>query len=183
MILPWLPCTDATLNPLDARLLALKLIAEQNLREWRFEFDHARRRFGCCKYAQKAITLSRPLTLLNTEVEVRDTILHEIAHALTPGDGHGARWRAACMRLGAKPQRCYRDNEVVAPPRRAAAYRYGCAPCGWWVERHRLVANRYICGKCGGGLQYQHKASGAAFIVARERGIPRVSAIVEGKPL
>jgi hypothetical protein len=34
---------------------------------WRFRFDHARRRFGCCRYGPKLITLSRPLTLLNGE--------------------------------------------------------------------------------------------------------------------
>ena len=158
-------------NPLDARLLALRLLAEHGLPDWRFEFDHARRRFGCCRYRKKTITLSRPLCLLNSEDQVRDTLLHEIAHALTPGDGHGARWQAACRRIGAKPQRCYGDHEVVTPPQRPAAYRYGCRGCNWWVDRRRLVANRYVCGKCRGGLVYEHKASGQAFaVVAQGRG-------------
>lgn len=153
------------MNPLDARHLALTLMAEHGLHDWRFEFDHARRRFGCCKYRSKIISLSRPLTLLNDVTQVNDTILHEIAHALTPGNGHGAKWRAACVRVGARPQRCYAETEVTAPPRRPAAYRYGCRPCAWWVERRRLVANRYICGKCGGKLIYEHKATGRAFRV------------------
>src|SRR5215207_599997 len=98
---------------------------------WRFRFDNARRRFGSCRSREKVITLSRPLTLLNGEEQVRDTILHEIAHALTPDDGHGPQWRAKCREVGARPERCYGEAEVVAPPRRAAPYRYGCRPCGW----------------------------------------------------
>jgi predicted SprT family Zn-dependent metalloprotease len=168
-------------NPLDARHLALELIAAHGLTEWRFGFDHARRRFGCCKYRAKLITLSRPLTLLNPVDQVRDTLLHEIAHALTPGDGHGAKWRAACVRLGARPKRCYGEQEVVAPPRRAAAYRYGCRPCAWWVDRRRLVANRYVCAKCGGSLVYEHKTSGQAYQVERRAGRPRV--VAAGDPL
>ncbi len=32
-------------------------------------------------------------------------LLHEIAHALTPRDGHGPKWRAMCVRVGARPTR------------------------------------------------------------------------------
>ena len=113
---------------------------------WRFRFDHARRRFGSCRYRQKLITLSRPLTILNPEEQVRDTLLHEIAHALTPGDGHGARWKRKCREIGARPQRCYTDASVLSPPRRPAPYQYGCPACDWWVERRRLMAGgRFVC--------------------------------------
>ena len=51
----------------DARNLATELMRQHGLIDagWRFRFDHARRRFGSCRYAEKAITLSRPLVLLN----------------------------------------------------------------------------------------------------------------------
>jgi predicted SprT family Zn-dependent metalloprotease len=130
---------------------------------WRFRFDHARRRFGSCRFKEKLITLSRTLTLLNPEGQVRDTVLHEIAHALTPGDGHGPRWKARCAEIGALPNRCYDEVAVVSPPRRAAPYRYGCRPCGWWVERRRIVAGNYVCSKCRGPVLYEVKATGECF--------------------
>ena len=56
---------------------------------WSFQFDHSKVRFGKCNYTKKEISLSRHLVQLNSEAEVRDTILHEIAHALAPrGAGH-----------------------------------------------------------------------------------------------
>jgi predicted SprT family Zn-dependent metalloprotease len=136
---------------------------------WRFRFDNARRRFGSCRSRDKAITLSRPLTLLNGEEQVRDTILHEIAHALTPDDGHGPAWRAKCREVGAKPERCYGEDDVVAPPRRPAPYRYGCSPCGWWVDRRRINTGNFVCAKCRGTLLYELKATGELFKVSVER--------------
>jgi predicted SprT family Zn-dependent metalloprotease len=147
-----------TLHPHDATQLARLLMSHHGLSGWTFRFDHARRRFGSCRYGEKAITLSRPLTLLNDLEQVRDTILHEIAHALCPGDGHGPRWKAACHRLGAKPLRCYTDQSVRSPARSAARYRMGCERCDWWVDRRRQHARgRYVCRRCQGPLVYQDK--------------------------
>jgi predicted SprT family Zn-dependent metalloprotease len=131
-----------------ARWLAYMLLAQHGLGDWKFEFDHARRRFGCCHISRKKITLSRPLTLLNDEPEVRDTLLHEIAHALEPTDGHGPRWRAACVRVGAKPVRCYTDKTVRSPARPPAKLVMTCEVCQWVVPRQRQPKRRAICRKC-----------------------------------
>jgi hypothetical protein len=83
------------------------------------ELDDSRRRFGACKPKEKVISLSRPLIELNFEEEVRDTILHEIAHALTwerhrTNCGHDQRWKDICIEIGARPERCY-DDSVIQP--------------------------------------------------------------------
>src|SRR4051794_7171378 len=104
------------MNLYAARDLAITLMRQHGLSDWTFRFDHARRRFGSCRTRLKLITLSRPLTFLNDEPQVRDTILHEIAHSLTPGDGHGPAWRRKCAEIGANPRRCYGDDEVISPP-------------------------------------------------------------------
>src|SRR4051812_18501566 len=119
------------MNLHEARILATDLMRQHGLTGWTFHFDGARRRFGSCQPARKRITLSRALTLLNNLDQIRDTILHEIAHALTPGDNHGDKWRAKCVEIGARPERCYQADEVLAPARRAATYRIGCPRCNW----------------------------------------------------
>ncbi|HTL29045.1 MAG TPA: SprT-like domain-containing protein [Tepidisphaeraceae bacterium] len=147
------------MNLHEAAYLSRELISRHGLVGWRFEFDHARRRFGRCDYTNRRITLSRSLTFLNGIDEVRDSILHEIAHALCPGDGHGAKWRAACERIGARPRRCYTDAQVISPPRRPARYVLGCPKCNWWVDRRRRVKaiRRYVCKNCRGKVVLAEK--------------------------
>lgn len=132
---------------------------------WRFEWDNAKRRAGCCKHRTKRITLSRHYVALNVEKnheDVVDTILHEIAHALTPGDHHGDKWKAACNQVGAKPQRCYDVNVVVMPKGRFVAT---CGGCGeeFRVHRYKRLSNGgwWYCARCGperGRLEYRDTA-------------------------
>jgi predicted SprT family Zn-dependent metalloprotease len=140
-----------------ARDMARLLMRQHGLTDWTFRFDHARRRFGSCRPRERVITLSKYLTFLNGDAEVRDTILHEIAHALAPGDGHGRKWQATCVRIGAKPSRCYTDDEVTSPPRRPAAYQIGCGKCGWWADRHRLTRRKLVCRACRSPVVYREK--------------------------
>ena len=163
------------MNLYEAAALARSLMKEHELTQWSFAFDHARRRFGCCNYTHRRITLSRPLTLLNTTDAVRDTLLHEIAHALAPGAGHGATWRATCRRIGANPVRCYDDKTVVSPPRRAGRYAMSCPRCGWTVARHRRTRRKLFCKACrgpvviaGGGI------AGISRFLSRPLKSPRV---------
>jgi len=128
-----------------ARALAESLMARHGLQGWSFAFDRARRRVGSCQPSRRRITLSAALTRLNDEAVVTDTLLHEIAHALTPGDGHGARWRAACRRLGARPERLADAAEVVLPP---APHALVCDRCGKRYPRYRRSRLRYACGRC-----------------------------------
>ncbi len=66
----------------DAYALAEHLLEVHGLHDWTVEFDSAKRRAGVYRFATRTLGLSAPLTTLHPEGEVRDTILHEIAHAL-----------------------------------------------------------------------------------------------------
>src|SRR5580704_1150694 len=91
---------------------AHRLISLHELDEWEFGINTNVRRAGVCYYPTKntrgRIELSSHFAERNSDEMIRDTILHEIAHALVgPGHGHDAVWQAKCVEIGAKPERCY----------------------------------------------------------------------------
>lgn len=120
-----------------ARETARRLMVLHGLATWRFAFDRSKKRFGICSYRQCLIRLSAPLTALNTDAEVTNTILHEIAHALTPGDGHGRRWQAMAQRIGARPDRCCSDDRAVVN-RPKGQYVFKCTACSAEIDYHRM---------------------------------------------
>jgi predicted SprT family Zn-dependent metalloprotease len=128
----------------EARQLAIDLMRLHNLPPaWSFDFDRSKVRFGKCHHGKKQISLSRYLVEINAEAEVRETILHEIAHALAPrGAGHGPVWRALAQSIGCNGRRCY-GHEVIRP---AAKYKGTCPSCRRVIHRHRRTA--LACGKC-----------------------------------
>lgn len=102
------PKAPATLG--WASQLAAELIEHYLGYGWSFQWDRAQRRRGCTHWDTKTITLSRPLTPRRTREAVRNTILHEIAHALVgPGHGHDRVWRARAISIGCDGQRCADD--------------------------------------------------------------------------
>ena len=133
----------------DAEILAKQLMQQHGLTEigWRFEFDNAKRRFGVCNYTAKIIGLSRSLVELNDEARVRNTILHEIAHALTPGHGHDRVWSRKAREIGSDGERCYKSQLVETP---SAKYQAVCNTCGHTHKRHKTTNRSRIlaCGFC-----------------------------------
>jgi hypothetical protein len=112
--------------------LARQILDEHGLQDWSFEFDSAKARAGQCRFGDKVISVSR---LIVGMPEVEDTIRHEVAHALAgPREHHGRAWRAACARVGARPERIF-DGEV------ANGYRWHgvCDGCGGTVIRRHLL--------------------------------------------
>src|SRR5699024_6211387 len=127
-----------------ALALARQLLDEHGLDDWSVTLDRARRRAGVCRYQRRQISLSGPLTRIHDEEQVRDTILHEIAHALTgPRAGHGPRWRAAARELGARPLRCLPEDAATIP----GAW-IGTCPAGHRVDRHRRPTRVLSCRRC-----------------------------------
>jgi SprT protein len=111
--------------------------------KWSFRFDRSKVRFGKCDYARKEISLSRFLVKMNKEEEVRDTILHEIAHALAPrGTGHGPVWRTIALSIGCNGSRCY--HEAVARP--TPRFKGICPSCKTVIRRHRRT--KISCARC-----------------------------------
>jgi predicted SprT family Zn-dependent metalloprotease len=132
----------------DAKKLARELMDQHGLSHWSLRFDNARRRYGVCRHRRQEIGLSKMLVGMNEEPSVKDTILHEVAHALCPiWEHHGPAWRAKAVEVGCNPNRCY-DGAAVATPEKPWL---GTCPNGHEVSRFRRPRGEASCNKCGGG--------------------------------
>ncbi|MGZ4457841.1 MAG: SprT-like domain-containing protein [Nocardioidaceae bacterium] len=136
----------------DAYTLATQLLDKHGLDGWRVEFDNAKRRAGVCRHGRRTIGLSMALTRLHPAAEVRETILHEIAHALVGAQhGHDAVWVAKAREIGGKGERCVpSDAPTVAAPW------LGVCPAGHVKERHRRPERVQSCGRCSATFSREH---------------------------
>jgi predicted SprT family Zn-dependent metalloprotease len=132
--------------------LAERLVAEHGLTGWQVRLDHARRRAGVCHFGPRTIGLSAPITRITDEDAVRDTILHEIAHALAgPRHGHDAHWRRVARQIGCSGERCVAaDAPAVETPW------VGVCAAGHQVGRHRRPERVMTCSQCSPRFDLAH---------------------------
>jgi len=125
--------------------MARNLMDVHGLSDWAFKWGNARSQIGATDHQRRTIRLSRAFAELWGPEGMRDTVLHEIAHALAGTDhGHDSTWRAICRRIGAKPERLASEDDGPAPLMRYT----GTCPNGHTVQRQRLPRNPVSCAKC-----------------------------------
>jgi predicted SprT family Zn-dependent metalloprotease len=120
------------------------LLKKHNLLDWKFVWNNraSTRTLGICKYSSKQIHLNKKYALVESEENVIDTIVHEIAHALTKGHGHGEVWKAKCRELGCRDEQYKRlDKNSV---KRLAKYKAVCPTCGHEVFGGRKTSIVHI---------------------------------------
>lgn len=136
----------------QAYRMGSELLGRHGLTGWSLVFDNAKRRAGVCRYDARVVGLSAPLVRLHTPEEVRDTLLHEIAHALVgPEHGHDPVWAARARAIGGTSQRCLPED---AP--RVAAPWLGVCPAGHTHERHRRPERVMACPRCSRTFSVEH---------------------------
>ena len=147
------------MNLMLAEELAKHLMKQWNVgEEWKFIWSNGKRQLGCAAETRKRLTgeivkrqlrLSRHLVRHNEEEEVRDVILHEIAHILAGLEhGHDAVWKEMARKVGARPERCADTSKVkVVEPK----YIVVCTLCETTIRKsHRRVRlERRYCRTCG----------------------------------
>ena len=128
--------------------LAVRLIKTHRLKHWEFKFDHSTRRAGCCNYRDKLISISFELARNASDENIRDTILHEIAHALVgKKHNHDPVWEAKAKEIGCSGERTHRL--IFSPPR----YHVSCENRCWKQTAERRNP-RLVCRTCGGKVVY-----------------------------
>lgn len=119
----------------ELEAIAKQELLRHGLHDWTFGWSTAKRRLGVCKYREKRIEIAKYYALHNSPANVRDTLLHEIAHALAgPQAGHGPLWKATAKKLGATPRACDTSPETVVKP---GNWQATCAVCRQTYHRYR----------------------------------------------
>lgn len=136
----------------DVIALARALMEEHGVGHWELGLDRARRRAGQADHGRRRITLSRHLMALYCQAEVRETVLHEIAHArVGAGHGHDAVWAAEARRIGASGRRLTRADSPALRGRWV-----GTCPAGHEVDRMRRPRGPASCSRCAKRFDVEH---------------------------
>lgn len=84
------------------RCIHTPILLDNGLNDWKIDCDTQLRNetLGLCDYNEKTIYINPMTFYVMTFQQVRNIILHEVAHALCPDQGHNEVWKAKCIELG-----------------------------------------------------------------------------------
>lgn len=107
------------MNTKEAQAMAEEMIKKHGLDGWRFRYLMDEKNLGLCTYKGQVITLSLQWTKNGEERIVKNTVLHEVSHALNwvrnRQTGHNESWKKICREIGAKPQQFHTETKL--PPK------------------------------------------------------------------
>ena len=131
------PLTMAELNRLQRlRSKALELMREHGItrKGWVLVWNQSVDTLGETHWSNKTIYLSERYARANSDHEVRDTVLHEIAHVLAgPRAGHGKKWQEIAKRIGANGKAKFTPTKF----QEFTPY-VGFCPVGHGIQAHRI---------------------------------------------
>lgn len=107
---------------------------------WTYKLNRNKNSAGLCDYNKKRIELSRMFILgkNTTAEEIKDTVLHEVAHSLTPGCGHNYQWRKKAIEIGCNGKRCCKEFLQEEDFKYRLVCENGCK-----IMRHRINKKQY----------------------------------------
>lgn len=119
---------------------------QYRLHGWRISLNSAKTSLGTCYYGEKKICVSKHFLRGPTcnEKKIKDTVLHEIAHALAgPDAGHGKKWKEVAKSIGCSAKTC---ASMDLPD---AKYVLFCKnKCFQTTYYRKPKLDRKICAKC-----------------------------------
>lgn len=126
------------MNNAELTRRARQFMRDQGLANWGFVINPRMRRvLGRCKYASRIIEVSQ---IRAKDEDCWDTVIHEVAHALTEGNGHGHQWKAKCRELGLEnPTRTNRSENARKAYRYIGRRNYACTACDVYIHDRRII--------------------------------------------
>lgn len=122
----------------------------------RISVEWNRRMRSCAGRAfwPKGVIQLNPKLVGISETEVRQTVLHELAHLIAyernpsrPIKSHGKEWRTACVDVGIPDEKA--THELALPSRvLKRKWRYDCPKCDKVIERVRRYRGMVACYDC-----------------------------------
>jgi predicted SprT family Zn-dependent metalloprotease len=153
------PAAKEVLRQDEIRKLAVSLMIDHGLIEqgWTFDFINAIKRVGQCNWTDKVISYSTHY-LDSDFASIRNTILHEIAHALVPPHKyrnrwiyHGYEWRSKAREIGCTGDTCANADEGLAAKPVTYNYKIECPRCkrSWLrVRKPKAAMFKGRCPRC-----------------------------------
>jgi len=91
-----------TMDRHSASMMCRRILDLHGLKDWkvRITSDPNLPFLGICMYRDKCIMLNGHHIDIHPKAEVEDTIYHEVAHALCPGQGHNDVWATKAREIG-----------------------------------------------------------------------------------
>jgi predicted SprT family Zn-dependent metalloprotease len=126
--------------------LARKMMDEHGLTDWKIAWSRAKKTHGLCNYATRTLTFSAVAFAHIDEAEVRNTILHEIAHVFAGGlAGHGPSWQRIHRSIGGTGEQYVSKTASKAIP---TAWVGKCRNGHESNGQHRAPLRVKFCAKC-----------------------------------
>lgn len=149
------------MNISEVASLCRSLLNEHGYGHIPFEFDRGKVRIAATHFTGRPgvyganrvtkVSMSQHYAVLLTEAEVREAMLHEIAHIKAgPESGHGAAFVLAARSLGIRGTRC------MKPAQSPAGAWTGTCPKGHTTDMHKAPLRVRSCIKCSRGFRFEN---------------------------
>ena len=137
-------------NLQEVEQLAKDLMRQHNLNAWTFKWVNTLKSFGHCNETNKYIALSRHFIKINSIQRIKDTILHEIAHAIVgTNQNHNWLWVKTAKAIGCSGRKSYTSENTNRPVHK---YKFlgVCPNCKYKLYRVRQTQKMLLisCGDC-----------------------------------
>ena len=75
---------------------------------WSIAMDNKKTTLGTTDYNKKRVTISKHFLrgVSCDQKKMRNTVLHELAHVLTPGHQHDKKWKSVALKIGCDGKVC-----------------------------------------------------------------------------